>query len=849
MADVILLFISEIRTGQRKMHMKKKIIIIAIMLLIFFRIAFAADSSIVPAAASGKIDGILADSHSDKERRADFIFSGVLSKEKAGIMVRGEKSPWVVQRSDSGTGEIARMDGKRIGTVTGSIAGPIIENALPHADILYFENVSDILTALKSDKIDAMARDDSVIRNLIVEGEPIIMLNEYVIPIENAALFPKTEEGQALADQYSEFLRKLWADGTIAAIDAKWFDPDDSKKTVIDYENLPDTNGKLIMAVDPSMVPFTYIKDNRVVGYEVEIAAAFCEAYAYRLEILQMSFGSIIPAVLSGKADFASSCFTISPERTESVTFSEPVYRGGLAIAVLAKRSKELLSSDPGNSGGTGMAVPENQEAEEPEFHTFSELNGKTVSMVTGAPFEELIRSKIQDVGGFSYFSSMPDIILALKSGKTDAALSNNAVARLSVSLNPGAITLLPENLQDSMFGIAFAKGDPKRDIWQAAYDKIPESEKQALWDKWTGADESLKVMPEQDWPGLNGTVQAAVCDTLEPMSYAGKNGVLMGFDLEMILLMAKELDVHVEFTGMEFSAILASVQSGKSLIGAGSIIITEERAEAVDFVPYYPAAFVLVVRTASQAAAEEGNGFLKSIRTSFEKTFIRENRWKLILMGIRNTLLITVLSVIFGTVLGFLLFMICRNGNPVTNGITNVCLWLVQGMPMVVLLMILFYVIFGSVIIDGIAVAIIGFTLTFGASVFGLLKMGVGAVDRGQFEAACALGYSDIRTFFRIILPQAIPHVIQAYKGEINGLLKATAIVGYIAVQDLTKMGDIIRSRTYEAFFPLIAVTVIYFLLEMLLGALLNRVQIRIDPKRRKPEEILKGVQTHDQN
>ena len=190
---------------------------------------------------------------------------------------------------------------------------------------------------------------------------------------------------------------------------------------------------------------------------------------------------------------------------------------------------------------------------------------------------------------------------------------------------------------------------------------------------------------------------------------------------------------------------------------------------------------------------------------------------------------------------------MMCRNGNIVANGVTRFSMWLVQGMPMVVLLMILYYIIFGSVAISGIAVAVIGFTLTFGSSVLGLLRMGVGAVDNGQYEAAYALGYSDRRTFFRVILPQALPHVLPSYKGEIVGLIKATSIVGYIAVQDLTKMGDIVRSRTYEAFFPLIAVTVIYFILEGLLGFLVSKIQIRMNPKKRKPESILRGVKTHD--
>ena len=330
-------------------------------------------------------------------------------------------------------------------------------------------------------------------------------------------------------------------------------------------------------------------------------------------------------------------------------------------------------------------------------------------------------------------------------------------------------------------------------------------------------------------------------------MSYAGEGGELKGFDLEIVLMMAREMDVHVEFVGMELSAVLSYVQAGKALFGVGSIIATDERRESVDFIDYHPSAFVLVVRAAGETA--ERTSFLDGVKSSFYKTFIRENRWQLFVKGVTNTLIITLLSILCGTLLGFIVFMLCRNGNPAANLITRFCLWLVQGMPMVVLLMILYYIIFGSVAINGIIVAVIGFTLTFGASVYSLLKMGVGAVDGGQYEAAYALGYSNRRTFFRIILPQALPHVLPAYRGEIVGLIKATAVVGYIAVQDLTKMGDIVRSRTYEAFFPLIAVTVIYFLLEGLLRLAVSRVTVNLDPRRRKPGDILKGVKTDDQN
>ena len=357
----------------------------------------------------------------------------------------------------------------------------------------------------------------------------------------------------------------LWANGTMAEIDDAWFGADESRRTVLDYEALPDTNGTLRMAADLMHPPFAYMKDGRAVGYDLDVAARFCEASGYGLEIESMSFGGILPAVQSGKVDFAASSITVTKERAEAVLFGTPDYYGGIVMAMWKDADSAAANVQP-------------------EYTQFSDLSGKTVSMLTGAPFEELVKSKAPDVGEFTFFNSTPDMIQALKSQKTDAFLMNNAVSQLALNRNAD-LALLPQSLQDGAFGIAFAKGDPRRDEWQAAYDAIPQSEIEAAWEKWTGADDSVKVLPEQDWPGANGTVKVAACDTLEPMSYVGGENELKGFDLEVILMMARTLDVKVEFTGMEFSAILAAVQSGKADLGAGSIIITEERAQAVDFV------------------------------------------------------------------------------------------------------------------------------------------------------------------------------------------------------------------------------------------------------------------------
>jgi polar amino acid transport system substrate-binding protein len=167
--------------------------------------------------------------------------------------------------------------------------------------------------------------------------------------------------------------------------------------------------------------------------------------------------------------------------------------------------------------------------------------------------------------------------------------------------------------------------------------------------------------------------------------------------------------------------------------------------------------------------------------------------------------------------------------------------------LPVIVMLMIFYYIVFSNAPVNGVFVSIVVFSLTFGASVFGMLTSSINTIDRGQTEAAYALGFSNLRTFFKIVLPQALKFFLPSYKSELVALIKATAVVGYIAVQDLTRVGDIVRSRTYEAFFPIISVAVIYFIMAWILIVLVDRIEIKIDPKRRKRDDILKGVKTND--
>ena len=159
----------------------------------------------------------------------------------------------------------------------------------------------------------------------------------------------------------------------------------------------------------------------------------------------------------------------------------------------------------------------------------------------------------------------------------------------------------------------------------------------------------------------------------------------------------------------------------------------------------------------------------------------------------------------------------------------------------MLVVLMLLYYIVFRGIEISGVLVAILGFGLYHGAGLSEVFQTGIDSVYKGEREAAAALGFKPFAIFKKIVFPQAVNHVFGLYKGQFVALVKATSIVGYIAIQDLTKAGDIIRSRTYDAFFPIIATAVIYFAVTWVLVSLLSLIEVRLDPKKR--ERTLKGV------
>lgn len=222
------------------------------------------------------------------------------------------------------------------------------------------------------------------------------------------------------------------------------------------------------------------------------------------------------------------------------------------------------------------------------------------------------------------------------------------------------------------------------------------------------------------------------------------------------------------------------------------------------------------------------------SFADNFYQNFIQDNRYEYILNGLGVTLIITFFSVLIGIFLGFIVAMIRSTYDKtgkglIANVICNIYLTVIRGTPVVLQLLITYFVIFASVDVNKVFVAVIAFGINSGAYVAEIIRSGIMSIDNGQFEAGRSLGFSYVQTMIHFILPQAFKNILPALGNEFIVLLKETSVAGYIALQDLTKGADIIRSRTYNAFMPLMAVAVIYLVLVMIFDKLVKNLERRL--------------------
>ncbi len=232
-------------------------------------------------------------------------------------------------------------------------------------------------------------------------------------------------------------------------------------------------------------------------------------------------------------------------------------------------------------------------------------------------------------------------------------------------------------------------------------------------------------------------------------------------------------------------------------------------------------------------------------LSADFHNNFIEDGRWKWMVEGLKNTLIITFFALLIGIVLGVVVAAVRssydKNREAMAlhksfgyyvfrffNGVCHLYLTVIRGTPMVVQLLIMYFIVFATSR-NALLVAIIAFGINSGAYVAEILRGGIMSIDNGQFEAGRSLGFNYVQTMVHIIIPQVFKSVLPTLCNEFIVLLKETSVAGYVGIVDLTKAGDLIRGRTFSAFMPLIAVALIYLVMVIILTSLVGVLERRL--------------------
>ena len=470
---------------------------------------------------------------------------------------------------------------------------------------------------------------------------------------------------------------------------------------------------------------------------------------------------------------------------------------------------------------------------------TLADLKGAKIGVQLGTT-SDVLSTELEKKGDgtkVERFNKGADAIQALRQGKVDCVMTDEAPAEAFLRMNP-SLTILPEAFDKSGMAICVAKGNEK--LQQRLNEAIRLLQKNGTIDSIVNrhlvrhlavaytskaSSEEVKTIPKDGEPLVFATNA-----TFEPFEYylAGK---IVGIDVDVAHAIGDVIGRRVEVMDMEFDAIITSVQAGKADAGIAGITVTEERKKNINFTDVYTEVKqVVVIDTKAQDVVAQGG-----IVDKLKSCFVDDNRYMYLLTGLGNTLLITFFAILLSVVLGTLIAIVrakhdCQGNLRLFNALCQIYLAIVRGTPTMVQLLIIYYVVFASADVNKLVVAVIAFGLNSAAYIAEVIRSGIMSVDRGQMEAGRSLGLSYSKSMRLIILPQAFKNVLPAMGNEVITLLKETSISGYIGLIDLTKGSDIIRSVTYEAMLPLGVVALIYLMIVMALYACVRKMERKLE-------------------
>ena len=713
--------------------------------------------------------------------------------------------------------------GKTFAVPTGTVADQFVLDRYPDANLLYYNTVPDCALAVKNGMADAAIYDLPVLKNIAAKNTGIVVLEELLTP-DNYG-FAVRLDNIVLKRAIDEVVSEAKADGTYREMLDRWF-PDQGEPGPMPPIESTEEAGVLSFGTAAVTEPMAYYnKDRHITGFDIELAMRVAKKLNKRLDIIDLEFGALLPALISGRVEMIGAGMSITEERAKSVLFSDSYYEGGIAALVRAP-------DDAGSATDAGKLL------------SVEDIAHRKIGVLMGSIYDGYANRNYPEAEILT-FNAVPDMLMALSAGRVDAVFADQTRLK-DIFANYSGLGVLEEFLFFVDIGAGFRKSDG--DLRIQFNDYLREIRADGTYDDMTRRwlDEMSEVMPAISAASSSGVLKVGVvADIGLPMTGRVQAG-LVGFDVELATRFAAYLGKEVVLTDLPFASLLPALMSGRIDMIAASMMVTEERQQQIDFSDGYMNAGASVLVRAEDLVTDTRDliqdmpaPFFEKVADSFYNNIIREERYRLILNGLYITILISIFAALFGTVLGGIICFMRMSKTRLVNRSASLFISLIRGTPVLVLLMIMYYVIFASWHISPVLVAVIAFGINFAAYVSEMFRSSILGVDSGQKEAGIASGFTKIQTFIHIIMPQALQRVLPVYKGEFISLLKMTSIVGYIAVQDLTKASDIIRSRTFDAFFPLIMAAVIYICLAWLLTIVLDKIEIGVDPKKRRLKKM----------
>ncbi len=721
----------------------------------------------------------------------------------------------------------ALSGGKTFAVATGTVVDQFVLKRFPDARLEYYNSALDCVLAVQGGKADAAVYDLPVMKNIVARNEGLVVLPELLEGDRYGFGFQKTDA--ALKQAVDRVLAELKSNGTYDDMMKRWF-PDKGSPAPMPDIPLTGTNGVLRFGTAAVTEPMSFIDGNRkVVGFDVEFAARVAQKLGKKLEITDMEFGAMLPALIAGKVDMIGAGLSITEERAKRILYSESYYPSGIAAVVRSGDQPVKLNA----------AV---------KMRVADDIRDKTIGVLLGSVYDNYAHRTYPKAKILQY-QTISDLLIALNSGKIDVAFTDQSMVPEVLKANP-ALGVLAKDIFSIPIGAGFNRENIRlRQQFNAFLKEIKSNGTyNDMVSRWM--EKGVMEMPRIEGSRKNGVLRAGVVNDLGMPWGMIKDGQLIGFDIELSSRFAAYTGREYQPVPLQFGSLIASISTNKIDIITASMFITEERKKMIDFGdPYYESGVSLIARNekiegtpsaqTSSESAPERKPFFERVADSFYSNIILENRYRLIIDGLKLTIFISIFAALLGTILGGLICYMRMSRNTFLSRFAAGYISLLRGTPVLVLLMIIYYVVFASVNINPAVVAVFAFGLNFAAYVSEMFRTSIQSVDKGQKEAGIAGGFSSVQTFVYIIAPQALRHLLPVYKGEFISLVKMTSIVGYIAVQDLTKASDIIRSRTFDAFFPLIMAAAIYLVLAWLLTWALGAIEISVDPKRRTIRQL----------